>query len=121
MPSDMTPEAADLWSEFCPRHEASGNVSDGDATMLAAYCEAVALANRMRDALRVPLVKTTNGGVRVSPAVSVWREAVQTALRIAEHFGWTPLARMRVKADEDPTNEDTAEAGVWSSYTAGSG
>jgi P27 family predicted phage terminase small subunit len=119
-PPGMTAEAATLWREFAPRHEASGNAQPEDATMLSAYCEAVAAANRVRSGLRAPIVTTTSGAVRVSPALAAWRESTMAALKLAEHFGWTPLARARMKADVDPTTEPAESEGA-SLYGTGTG
>jgi P27 family predicted phage terminase small subunit len=95
-------EAAAEWDRQVAALESAGVLSVADGALLAAWCEAWAEFCQVAADLKVAgrLAKNAAGGVVRSPLVLLRDRAVERLLRLAGQFGFSPSARVRVRAME---------------------
>mgnify|MGYP001190139171 CR=1 FL=1 len=117
---DIVPEAPDYFDDIASStwHQKAtelcnmGILSTIDLDMLAKYCEAISIATNAAIKLKTePLIlktKNKSGAVyhQKNPLITIWKDAVAEANRIAGQFGFTPSARAKISIpdikQEDP-------------------
>lgn len=102
IPTDVTPEVAEVWAERLIELEQMGIAYPSDIDSWRAYCEAVVLH---RNACKIVarssiLIKGRDGGMVKNPAVGIARDSALTLLRFAREFGLTPSARTMIETDQ---------------------
>lgn len=100
-PYKLSAEVQQVWDQTVADLEAMGIGSPADCSVLVAYCEAVVvhrIASRLLAETSI-LVLGSRGTLIINKALLVQREAAYQVLRLAQEFGLTPAARMRVEVD----------------------
>jgi P27 family predicted phage terminase small subunit len=103
-PSYLPVEVVEVWNEIVPPLIEVGLARTVDVPALEALCTHVAIARHAFDALtkdgRLDLsafVDYTDKGVPVvSPYHRIYRDSWRDALKLAEHYGLTPISRTRL-------------------------
>ena len=106
-PATLSALAGALWDREVPKMVDAGLLDRIDGLLLGQYFEAAALAavavrNMSNDdgvvepLLLVPNNFTGEMGLKKSPGVAVWKDAVATMRQLAAEFGLTPSARARL-------------------------
>ena len=103
-PSWMTKLQKDIWREGidnCPRNLLRAlDTSVYQSWVFACYSQQRAAEQFEREGAHMTIT-TLNGSVRENPLLRVIRSEGAQMLRLAAEMGFTPTARMRVKADDD--------------------
>jgi P27 family predicted phage terminase small subunit len=99
-PSDLTGYGAELWDQAVADLEPLGVLSRLDAGALAAYCQAMHLADEAWATLRREgMLSTGARGQKVRhPAVAAWNTWTSIGLDLAKTLGLTPMSRLRMPA-----------------------
>lgn len=103
-PEYLPVEVVDVWNEITPALVKVGLARTVDVPALEALCTHVALARAAFEQLTSgghlnvsALVDYTEKGVPVvSPYHRIYRDSWREALKIAEHYGLTPISRTRL-------------------------
>lgn len=101
MPLWLCDEAAAEWRRVAPELVRMGTAKMVDSTCLAAYCESVALLERLSRLVEAtgPLIIGRDGAARKNPAVAMRRDASVEVRLWAREFGFTPAARQPLRVD----------------------
>lgn len=107
-PDWLSPEVGEVFAYTVAQLEAMGIAFAADRDALVAYCEAVALHQRVsHELIGEPLTVLGAQGNRVkNPLLQVQRDAAQTMRAFAQQFGLTPSARASVKAEKGAQGEE---------------
>lgn len=77
-------------------------INDLDVSVLASYCEAVAIYKAANAALaREGLTTPTREGETVGPYVKIMDMQTKNVIRLAEQLCMSPVGRARMKASKD--------------------
>ena len=112
-PENLTDMARREWYVVCDWLLEVGNLAFTDISLVAAYCnemslyweydkklkakgETIVYKNQLGEVLRV----------QVNPYVSMRKSALDSALRLAGQFGFTPSARTRIKSGNQTDKAD---------------
>jgi P27 family predicted phage terminase small subunit len=99
-PYELSAEAAEIWAQTVRDLEAMGLDSPADAWQLASYVEAaVTFGRASRELAQTPLLAKGSRSTVANKLLAVQHQARMDLLRLAQEFGLTPAARMRVEAD----------------------
>jgi P27 family predicted phage terminase small subunit len=107
-PAAMSRRAKQIWKETCDQLASMGILAKADRHQIAAYCEAVALAELCNKVLTKEGVSfiTPQGYVGARPEVAVRNRAWTTLRQFAKEFGLTPSARANIEVN--PTEPESA-------------
>lgn len=100
-PADLPEQMLETWARVVEMAGGVSTLKPGDALVIEAL---VRRYHRMRDAGALIdgddgyglMVRKVSGDIAASPFVAVERDAARDVLRIAEHYGLTVAARMRL-------------------------
>jgi|SRR5579862_6049475 P27 family predicted phage terminase small subunit len=101
MPQWLTGKAADEWNRVLPELIHMGTAKAVDMAGLAAYCECVALFERLTVLVEAtgPLIVGRDGLAHKNPAVAMLRGASAEVRVWAREFGLTPAARQPLRIE----------------------
>ena len=107
-PANLSPTAAVEWRRIAADLRDAALLTKIDGPMLAIYCEAYARCRAAADivAKRGSLVRTAEGGVKLTPPVTALRHAEAAMLRTLGEFGCSRRSRCRVRAASGRRDED---------------
>lgn len=99
-PSELGPAARQEWDRIVGELISKGVLSNFDRGPLAAYCTAYALAMEANEMVQKhgAMIKSPNGFPMPSPYLSHLNRQIETMMRIASEFGFTPASRTRIFA-----------------------
>ena len=108
MPKGLTAAAQRAWPKIAEQLTEARILTKLDAQALATYCEMFA---RWRDACDKietfgPVVKTGQGGLKLSPFWVAFVQSSAEMRRLLIEFGMTPAARARVEAIKGAADDD---------------
>lgn len=85
-----------------------GMLRQSDQALLFAYCEAMAeVVYCVKQLEKCPrLIETDKGNWVQNPLVGIKNKAVQRLIALAGHFGLSPAARTRIKAEESGKKDE---------------
>lgn len=108
-PKWLSPAGKREWKKQAKQLDSAGLLQVVDGAMLAAYCEAWAEFVEMCEAIKEKgrLMTTSNGNVIQNPLVSIRNRAVERLFRLAQQFGFSPSARVRIRAGDPEPEEAT--------------
>lgn len=102
-PEYLHPLVIEVWNEIVPALAAVGLARTVDVPALEALCGFVAHARYAADQIADPfggfdnlVTETDKGTPVVSPWARVYRDSWAAALKLAEHYGLTPISRTRL-------------------------
>ena len=97
-PADLPRDAKALWRQHVAPLAEIGVVDRCDRPALEALCVAYARAKQAGRVIAVDGVFSAGSmqQLRAHPAIKIEADAWQSYLRLAEHFGMTPVARVRL-------------------------
>lgn len=119
-PPELSPAARQEWDRIIGDLTATGVLKIFDRAALAAYCEAYALWIEAVENMRKygTVMKSQSGYPVQSPYLSIAVRQVDTMLRIATEFGFTPASRgqrsMIAKADSGLLENDDPDRALGS-------
>ena len=101
-PDWLSPPAALEWQRLAPVLARVGVLTATDVDALAAYCEAFVTWQQATTELRARglVVKTKEGGPRLSPYLRIADTALAQMRLLLVEFGMTPSARARVRVPQ---------------------
>jgi P27 family predicted phage terminase small subunit len=97
-PPELSPAARQEWDRIVGELISKGVLSAFDRGPLAAYCIAYALAMEAAEMVQKhgAMLKSPNGFPMQSPYLSQLNKQIDTMVRIASEFGFTPASRSRI-------------------------
>ena len=102
-PEHLTPTGKEHWSIVCKELYNKKMLFEVDLGLLAAYCNEIALyietEKHLREKGRIQYFYNDDGSVKYSQSVpeqKISRDALNSALRLAREFGFTPSARASI-------------------------
>ncbi len=106
-PHWLTPGGVEAWNIMAPAHAKAKLLCVVDVPLFCMYCEAVHryfAENRelceIRGRGEFPIWEGKNGGFSYSPLVVLAKRAGETIERCANHFGGSPMARTKIKVQQ---------------------
>jgi P27 family predicted phage terminase small subunit len=111
-PAWLGKEAKAEWKRQVKALEAAGILASVDRALLAVWCDAWADFAQAATliAQHGPLVKRANGDLARSPVARLRDSAAQRLLAVAVQFGFTPVARARIKVDAPQVQQTGIQA-----------
>ncbi len=116
-PPWLSPYAVEEWERLGPDLVEMGVVKRVDSTLLAVYCEAVALWRILLEAVAADGLTVTDrdGGTRKNPAVAQAQAQLNAVRLLGREFGLSPSARGLLRLEGNPW----AGLGVERLFTSG--
>ena len=115
-PKDLTPLARGFWKRHAPELASLGLLTVSDVDSFGACCEAWAVMQAAKKALRGSATgnvtklftadRAHGGEPRKHPAWTVYKQAESSYIMWAREFGLTPSARVSLPAPGDDADED---------------
>jgi len=101
-PAELSAAARKEWDRIAPLLAAEGRLNDLYRIPLAAYCSAVAEWLAANEAIQNfgPVIKSPSGYPVQSPYVSIAAKHLDTIIRLAGEFGFTPASERRLPNNE---------------------
>lgn len=103
--------AMNEWSRVVPALRRRKSILRLDRSALIAYCKTYSAwcAAEARIKLRGATAMTRTGYMMASPDVSISQNAVSAMMKFWIHFGMTPAARARIRAEQPKLNDEPSE------------
>jgi P27 family predicted phage terminase small subunit len=88
-----------IWVETTGALESMGVLDSAHRHLIAAYCEAVATAEKSTEMINRTslMVKGSRNNLVANKFLGIRRDALSQALKLAQEFGLTPAARTRIE------------------------
>lgn len=108
-PAWLAPAAKSEWRRLAKTLVRVGVLSDLDRAVFACYCQSWARWQQAEEAIQRHgiLIKTPNGHLQQSPAVSLAKAALKQMLQAGGELGLSPAARTRINAQVPPAAPKT--------------
>lgn len=107
-PASLDAEALAVWHELAPDLVRQGVLTPWDAALFGLYCQTLVYARRAEEMINSSaiLLRARNRSDRASgvavrnPAMQVYRDMTELALRLGGNFGLTPSQRIALATGE---------------------
>lgn len=106
-PAYFCDDAKRVWRRITVQLKTMGILSEADADVIAAYCNAVVSyerATQQVDQVGI-LVEGRRDGLVTNPAVRVQRDAAQLIRQLGSELGLTPSSRSRLATPEETSDD----------------
>lgn len=105
VPKTLDKIAVAEWHSVCAALSALNLLSSVDRTLIESYCQNYSRIHRCEQHLKVEteVITTTKGDTKVNPWANVLDKELARQTKYLELLGLTPMARMRINPEVDPT------------------